>query len=133
MSKNYEISFENFQKMLDGSKDWYKMSFGNLFSELFSYLENSEFSLRKCWIFLEKRSKSCSSGYKLECWKFACLCFARIGIKLWTQVWNFSEFAKEFSWKILIFSSKMVKNVSKSTWVQARKLKFCMKIFWKFK
>jgi hypothetical protein len=30
-----------------------------------------------------------------------------------TQIWNFLEFSKEFSCKILKFSSKMVKNVSK--------------------
>jgi hypothetical protein len=40
-SKKFEISFENFQKMLDGSK------FGNLYSELCSDLEDSKFSLKK--------------------------------------------------------------------------------------
>jgi hypothetical protein len=46
-SKKFEISFENCQKMLDGSKFKAKMPFGNLYSELFSDLENSKFSLRK--------------------------------------------------------------------------------------
>jgi hypothetical protein len=44
------------------------MPLGNFYSELFSDLENSKFSLRKYWIDLEKRSKIClsPSGYKLE-------------------------------------------------------------------
>jgi hypothetical protein len=66
------------------------------------------------------------SGYKLESWNYACLCFARLSIKFRTRIRNFSEFAKEFSLKILKFSSKMVKNVSDFVWVQARELKFCM-------
>jgi hypothetical protein len=48
---------------------------------------------------------------------------------LHTLVWNFLEFAKEFSWKILKFSSKMVKNVFKSVWVEPRELKFWMLMF----
>jgi hypothetical protein len=66
------------------------------------------------------------SGYKLQSRNFANLFFARLSIKLRAQVLNFLEFAKEFSWKILKFSSKTIKNGSKSVWVQARELKFCM-------
>jgi hypothetical protein len=63
-----------------------------------------------------------TSGCKLKSWNFACPCFARSSIKLRTQVWNFLE----LSWKILKFSSKMVINLSKSIWVEARELQFCM-------
>jgi hypothetical protein len=75
----------------------------------FSDLENSKFSLRKSWIFLEKSSKIClsPSEYKLESWNFAWTYFARLSRKLHTQVLNFLEFAQEFSWRILKFSSKM--------------------------
>jgi hypothetical protein len=87
------------------------MPFENLYSELFSDLENSKFSLGKSWIFVEKRSKIClsPSEYKLESCNFTCPCFARLSIKWDTQVWNFIEFAKEFSWKILRFSLKWSK------------------------
>jgi hypothetical protein len=46
---------------------------------------------------------------------------------------KFLEFAKEFSWKILKFSSKIVKNMSKSVWVQTRELKFRMNMLCLFK
>jgi hypothetical protein len=72
------------------------------------------FYVSKTWI-LRYRSLS------VESWNFAWL-----RIDLHTQFWKFFEFAKEFSWKILEFSSKMVKNSSKSVWVQARELKFCI-------
>jgi hypothetical protein len=64
-SKNFEISFENFQKLLDGSKFDKRLG---IYSELFSDLEILKFSLRKSCIFLEKRSKiyQSPSGYKLE-------------------------------------------------------------------
>jgi hypothetical protein len=45
-SKKIEISFENFQKMLDGSKFGKRCLLGSLF-RTFSDLENSKFSLRK--------------------------------------------------------------------------------------
>jgi hypothetical protein len=97
-SKKIEISFENFQKMLDGSKifkNLVKDAFWEFHSELFSDLEKSKFSLRKSWIFLEKRSKFflSPSGKKLESWNYAWICFARSNIKLDTQILNFLEFA----------------------------------------
>jgi hypothetical protein len=69
------------------------MPFGNLYSELFSDLENSKFSLRKSWIFLEKRSKIClsPSGYKLESWNYAWTCCARLSRNMHTQIWNSLE------------------------------------------
>jgi hypothetical protein len=49
---------------------------------------------------------------------------------------DFFAFAKDFPGKILKFSLKMVKmvkNVSKPVWLQARELKFCMPMLCYFK
>jgi hypothetical protein len=70
------------------------------------------------------KNVSKSVGYKLESWNPS---FARLNIKLRTQVWIFLEFARDFSWKILKFSSKMVKTLSKSVWVKAREYYECFK------
>jgi hypothetical protein len=120
--KKIEISFKNFQKMLE-LKIWWTMPFGNLYSDFLSNFlqENLEF-------FLKKNCLS-PSGQKLESWHFAWTCFARLCINLHTQIWNFLEFALEFSWKILEFSSKMVNNLSKSVLIEARELKFCKNMF----
>jgi hypothetical protein len=40
------------------------------------------------------------------------------------HIFNFLKFVKEFSWKTLKFSWKMVKNLSKLVWVAGRELKF---------
>jgi hypothetical protein len=45
--KNFEISFENIQKMLDGSKFGKRCFLGISIQNFFSDLENSKFSLRK--------------------------------------------------------------------------------------
>jgi hypothetical protein len=84
-SKNFEISLENFQKMLDGPKFGKRclleISIQNFF-QIWKILNS--------WIFLKNRSKIClsPSGYKLESWNFAWTCFARLSRKLHTQIWN---------------------------------------------
>jgi hypothetical protein len=96
-TQNFEIPFKN----SGVKKSW------NQFWNFQKMLDRSKF-------FLKKRKKNClsPSGYKLESWNFAWTCFAKLNIKLHTQIWNFSEFTLEFSWKIFEFSSKMVKNLS---------------------
>jgi hypothetical protein len=75
-SKKIDISFENFKKMLDGSK-------------------------------------------------YGKRCLLRISVQIFFQVWKILKFLLEN----LEFFLKKVKNLSKSVWVQARELKFCMYMF----
>jgi hypothetical protein len=73
--------------------------------------------------------KLCSSDKELKTWNFAWTCFSSWNLIF--EIWNleFFEIYSRFIWFFFIFL-KIVKNLSKSVWVEAGELKFCINVLY---